>query len=187
MENVTSAQPYTGLLSAGRSMTVTAPASGTAFVSIFRGTLSVESVQLVNGQVFTYGPFNLDVNFKVTTSAGTATLAFQEAISQVPGLNYPATDPSKVLVATGAAAAVALGVTDVILDGVGTTFALTFPAPLGDKEVLRVMAGSAVSVAFSAVVTAPATVIKTVPSTMAAGTGVAWEYNASNTTWYRQY
>lgn len=94
---------------------------------------------------------------------------------------------SKVLVTSGGSLSVAAGTANVILDGVATTFALTFPAPAYDGQTLAVSAGSAVSVAFSAVVTAPATVIKTVPSTLAAGVGIAWKYNISNTTWYRLY
>ena len=76
-------------------------------------------------------------------------------------------------ITSGASATVSSGVTTVILNGVNTTFALTFPAPLGEGQILEVNAAAAVSVAFSGVATAPATTIKTVPSTLAAGVGVA--------------
>ena len=94
---------------------------------------------------------------------------------------------SNQMVTTGGTPTVSVGASSVVLDGAATTFALTFPAPVVDGQVIAVLAGSAISVGFSAVVTAPATVIKTVPSTIAAGVGVAWKYNASNTTWYRLY
>jgi len=94
---------------------------------------------------------------------------------------------SSQFVTSGASATVSSGVDTVILNGVNTTFALTFPAPLGESQLLMVNAAAAVSVAFSGVATAPATTIKTVPSTLAAGVGVAWIYHVADTTWYRLY
>jgi hypothetical protein len=90
-------------------------------------------------------------------------------------------------ITSGASATVSSGVTTVILNGVNTTFALTFPVPLGENQLLEVNAAAAVSVAFSGVATAPATTIKTVPSTLAAGVGAAWIYHVADTTWYRLY
>lgn len=88
---------------------------------------------------------------------------------------------------SGASGTISSGVKTVILDGVNTTFALTFPVPLYDGQVIEVNAAQAVSVAFSAVATSPATGINTVPSTLAAGAGASWEYKLANTTWYRRY
>jgi hypothetical protein len=78
-------------------------------------------------------------------------------------------------------------VDNVILDGVNATFALTLRAPTGDGDILRVQAAAAIGTAFSTVATAPATTIKTTPSTLAAGVGVAWIYHSATTTWYRLY
>jgi hypothetical protein len=88
---------------------------------------------------------------------------------------------------SGASGTVSAGVDTVILNGVNTTFALTFPVPLGEGQQLHVNAAAAVSVAFSGVAAAPATTLKTVPSTLAAGVGVAWVYHVADTTWYRLY
>ena len=88
-------------------------------------------------------------------------------------------------ITSGASATVSVGVDTVFLNGVNTTFALTFPAPIAEGQELRVNATQAVSVAFSAVATAPATTIKTVPATLAAGVGVAWVYHVADTSWYR--
>lgn len=86
---------------------------------------------------------------------------------------------------SGASGTVNNGVDTVILNGVNTTFALTFPAPLGEGQILRVNAAQAVSVAFTTVATAPATTINTTPSTLAAGAGAEWIYHSADTTWYR--
>lgn len=88
---------------------------------------------------------------------------------------------------SGASGTVSSGVDTVILNGVNTTFALTFPVPLGEGQKLFVQAAAAVSVAFTTVATAPATTIKTTPSTLAAGVGVAWIYHVADTTWYRLF
>jgi hypothetical protein len=90
-------------------------------------------------------------------------------------------------ITSGASATVSAGVQTVILNGVNTTFALTFPVPVGEGQVLEVNAAAAVSVAFSTVATAPATTIKTTPGTLAAGVGVAWIYHVADTSWYRLY
>jgi hypothetical protein len=91
------------------------------------------------------------------------------------------------IITSGGSGTVSSGVDLVILNGVNTTFALTFPVPLGEGQLLQVNAAQAVSVAFSAVATAPASTIKTVPSTLAAGVGVAWVYHVADTSWYRLY
>jgi hypothetical protein len=94
---------------------------------------------------------------------------------------------AKSILTSGASATMGAGVELVILNGVNTTFALTLRAPTGEGDVIRVNAAAAVSVAFSTVATAPATTIKTTPSTLAAGVGIAWVYNSADTTWYRLY
>lgn len=94
---------------------------------------------------------------------------------------------SKTVDTSGGSATMGAGANIVILDGVATTFALTLRAPRGDGDIIYVQAATAVSVAFSTVATAPATTIKTTPSTLAAGVGVAWIYHAATTTWYRLY
>lgn len=94
---------------------------------------------------------------------------------------------AKQILTSGGSATQAAGTELVILNGVNTTFALTLRAPTGDGDVIRVNAAAAVSVAFSTVATAPATTIKTTPSTLAAGVGIAWVYNSGDTTWYRIY
>ena len=100
---------------------------------------------------------------------------------------YVGGNTSDQYITSGASATVSSGVDIVILNGVNTTFALTFPVALGEGQTLMVNASAAVSVAFSTVATAPATVIKTTPSTLAAGVGVAWIYHVADTTWYRLY
>jgi hypothetical protein len=102
-------------------------------------------------------------------------------------IGVPGSDPTQVEFTSGAAGSVPPGVSNVILNGVGLTFALTFPAPTVDGQVLRVLFATAVSTAFSAVVTVPAATIKTVPSTQSAGTGISWIYRAADATWYRRY
>jgi hypothetical protein len=91
------------------------------------------------------------------------------------------------IITSGASGTVSSGVDTVILNGVNTTFALTFPVPIGEGQQLKVNAAAAVSVAFTSVATAPATTIKTTPSTLAAGVGVAWVYHVADTSWYRLY
>lgn len=88
---------------------------------------------------------------------------------------------------SGGSGTVTADVEQVFLNGVNTTFALTFPSPQGDGQILKVNATTAVSVAFSTVAAAPATTINTTPATLAAGVGVAWQYRSSDTTWYRIY
>lgn len=96
-----------------------------------------------------------------------------------------AADPQ--FLTSGASGTVSSGRDTAILNGVNTTFALTFPLPLGEGQKLMVNAATAVSVAFTTVATAPATTINTTPSTLAAGVGVAWVYHVADTTWYRLY
>ena len=106
-----------------------------------------------------------------------------------------AQDPSCLEFTSGAAggapSAVASGLgpvrSVVILNGVGTTFALTLPAPLVDGQECHVMFVTAVSVAFSCVIAAPAAAVKGVPSTQAAGTGICFYYHAQDATWYRKW
>lgn len=91
----------------------------------------------------------------------------------------------KQLVTSGASATVSSGVQNVYLNGAATTFTLTFPVPLGDGQELFINATQAISVSLTLTVTAPGTTIKNAPSTLAAGVGIGFQYNLSDTTWYR--
>ncbi len=75
----------------------------------------------------------------------------------------------------------------VILDGVATTFALTFPVAFADGQIVNVLSNTAVSVAFSVTGSGDGSTISHIPATTTAGTGFAWQYRASDTTWYRIY
>jgi hypothetical protein len=92
---------------------------------------------------------------------------------------------AKQIFSTGGSGTASAGVRNVVLNGVNTTFALTFPAPVFDGQELHVNAATAVSVSFTTVATAPATTINTTPSTLAAGVGAAWIYDLASTTWFR--
>jgi hypothetical protein len=74
-----------------------------------------------------------------------------------------------------------------ILDGIATTFALTFPVAFADQQRVRVLVNTAISVAFSIVGSGDGSTINNVPTTIAAGTGLAWQYAAANQNWYRLY
>lgn len=120
---------------------------------------------------------------------GTAAFCDDQGLVYSDGTSWQAVgiaaDPQ--FLTSGASGTVSSGVDTVILNGVNTTFALTFPVPLGEGQRLYVNASAAVSVAFTTVATAPATTIKTTPSTLAAGVGCAWVYHVADTTWYRIY
>jgi hypothetical protein len=76
----------------------------------------------------------------------------------------------------------------VILDGaVPSTLALTFPTAFADGQVVRLLSNVAVSAAFSVVGSGDGSTINGVPATTSATTGYAWQYLASDTTWYRLY
>jgi hypothetical protein len=75
----------------------------------------------------------------------------------------------------------------VVLDGVATTFALTFPTAFADGQLVRVLFNTAISVAFSVVGSGDGSTINNVPATGVAGQGIAWVYYAATTTWYRLY
>ena len=77
--------------------------------------------------------------------------------------------------------------TNTILDGVDTTFALTFPVAFADGQIVAVLSHTAISVAFSVVGSGDGSTINGVPATTSADTGIAWQYLASDTTWYRLY
>lgn len=94
---------------------------------------------------------------------------------------------AKQIVTSGASATVSSGVQNVYLNGVNTTFTLTLPAPIGDGQELYINATTAVSVALTLTPTAPATTVKNAPATLAAGVGIGYQYNSSDTTWYRIY
>src|SRR5690242_5609821 len=57
---------------------------------------------------------------------------------------YVGGNSSFQFITSGASATVSSGVDVVILNGVNTTFALTFPAPLGEGQTLMVNAAAAV-------------------------------------------
>ena len=94
---------------------------------------------------------------------------------------------AKQLVTSGATGTVSSGVQNVYLNGVNTTFTLTFPVPIGDGQELFINATQAVSTALTLTVTAPGTAIKNAPATLAAGVGCGFQYNLADTTWYRIY
>jgi hypothetical protein len=89
---------------------------------------------------------------------------------------------------SGASVTMSAGVKKLILDsGVGATFAVTLPVPLGDGHEVYINAAVAIGTAFNCTYQAPATAIKAAPGTMAAGQGIGYVYRAANTTWYRLY
>jgi hypothetical protein len=92
---------------------------------------------------------------------------------------------AKQFVTSGATSTVGSGVQNVYLNGAATTHTITFPVPIGDGQELFINATQAISVALTLTVTAPGTVIKNAPATMAAGVGIGFQYNLSDTTWYR--
>lgn len=131
-----------------------------------------------------------NVNDSTTITAGTGN-------PPLPGIGQ---DPSCTEFTTGAAGSAPAAtnkrfnqfihptpLSRVILNGVGTSFALTLPAPSSDGEECEVMFATAVSVAFSCVLSAPAVAVKGVPATQAANTGIAFFYHAADATWYRKY
>ncbi len=72
----------------------------------------------------------------------------------------------------------------VILDGVATTFALTFPVAFADGQSVELLSNTAVSVAFSIVGSGDGSTINGIPSTTNAGNAFVWQYYAANTSWY---
>jgi hypothetical protein len=175
-DTATPQQPFTSLLRAGFSLVVTAPAAGFALVSLSRNGAVFQTTQLINGQVGNFGAYPSDVGYRISVSAGAATSTIQEGMTS-------AVDQTTQAAVTGAAVTANPGVATIILDGVGTTFALTFPAPTMDGQKFVVKAATAIT-AFSAVATAPATSIKNVPSSLAAGAAITWQYRAANNSWY---
>lgn len=133
---------------------------------VYTGGGSLELVQ---------GATDLTAVTKVTLTGAVLTGPANNATLAIPGT-------TQVVNTAIGAATVSPDVSDVILDGVSPTFALTFPAPV-DGQVLRVMAATLIQ-NFSTIVTAPGTVIKSPPVALLAGTAVTWKYNAAATTWY---
>lgn len=84
-DTVNPSQAGYGVLVEGSSMTVTAPASGSATVSINRSGTIVHSETISNGTALTLGPYNRDVNYGVTVTAASATITRQDAVLQVVG------------------------------------------------------------------------------------------------------
>ncbi len=89
---------------------------------------------------------------------------------------------------SGASGTVSSGVSYVFLDGVNTTFTLTLPAPI-DGDVLYINAITTVSVSLTLTPTSPATAFNPAspPSTLAAGVGIGYVYDATATKWYRLF
>lgn len=75
----------------------------------------------------------------------------------------------------------------VVLDGVSTTFAVTFPVAFADQQIVEVLFNTAISVAFSVTGSGDGSTVNNVPATASAGMGIAWQYMAAITTWYRLY
>jgi hypothetical protein len=110
----------------------------------------------------------------------------------VTGLGWmlSASSTSTQLIGSSSSAATAPeGFTEgvLILDGIATTFALTFPVAFTNGQKVRLLVNTAISVAFTVVGSGDGSTINNVPATIAAGTGLAWQYSASNTNWYRLY
>lgn len=83
MPTIVPFQPLTGEITVGQSLTITAPPVGNAYVSLLRNGGVIQSAQLRNGQSATYGPYNLDVSFKVIADQGTAKATAQDAFTTV--------------------------------------------------------------------------------------------------------
>jgi hypothetical protein len=97
------------------------------------------------------------------------------------------TDAPAQIFTSGGTGVVLPNTGDVVLNGVATTFALTFPIAGADHQYLRLMFQTAVSVAFSVVGSGDGSTILGAPTTGAANTGICWQYALSTKTWYRQY
>jgi hypothetical protein len=86
MELIGATLPYTGAISAENSITVTAPAIGSATVTLTRGATVIRALTLTNGASQTFGPFNLDTNFRVVAAgSGKASLTYQEGLLDLTG------------------------------------------------------------------------------------------------------
>jgi len=174
-------QPYTNVIEAARSLTVTPGSGASAVVTLSRS--GVPSPQVLSQTITsetTFGPYNLALDVIVTATAGSSTATLQDAPT-------PAASAPQFVTGAAAAATVAPGVTDVILDSInGTAFALTFPVATVDKQALRVLSGSA-STALTVTGSGDGSTIKNAPAAVVSGTCFAWQYRHANTTWYRQY
>ena len=73
-----------------------------------------------------------------------------------------------------------------VLDGVSTTYAVTFPNNPQDGQQFKLMTATALSGGLTCTPPASET-IKACPTTPAANTGFGWQYHLANTTWYRMY
>ncbi len=134
----------------------------------------------------------------LTTRAATAVAAGTHAYCDDAGLVYsdlsiwrkvispPTTNRQSIT--SGASGTVSNGVSYVFLDGVNTTFTLTLPVPV-DGDLLYINALTAVSVSLTLTVTSPATAFNPAspPSTLAAGVGLGYVYDAAATKWKRLY
>ncbi len=134
----------------------------------------------------------------LTTRAATAVGAGTHAYCDDAGLVYSdqsvwrkvATPPtnSRQSLTSGASGTVSAGVSEVFLNGVNTTFTLTLPVPV-DGDELYINATTAVSVSLTLTATSPATAFlpASPPSTLAAGVGIGYVYDAAATKWMRLY
>lgn len=87
-EILSSGLAATGALSAESSITVTAPTVGSSIVTVTRGATAVQSATLTNGASLTFGPYNLDTQFRIVTSgSGKGSLTYQEALLSLTGAN----------------------------------------------------------------------------------------------------
>jgi hypothetical protein len=89
---------------------------------------------------------------------------------------------------TGASGTISSGVSYVFFNGCNTTFTATLPVPV-DGDVLYFNALTAISVSLTLTATSPATAFlpASPPSTLAAGVGLAYVYDATATKWFRLY
>ncbi len=89
---------------------------------------------------------------------------------------------------SGASGTISNGVQYVFFNGCNTTFTATLPVPV-DGDVLYFNALTAISVSLTLTATSPATAFlpASPPSTLAAGVGLAYVYDATATKWFRLY
>ena len=88
MELIGQSLPYTGVLSAENSITVTGANPGTTVVTVTRNGSVVQSSTLTNGAALNFGPYNLDTTFRVTVGgSGKAQLTYQEGLLDLNGAN----------------------------------------------------------------------------------------------------
>ena len=184
----------------GAAINTSGTQSGTQTVTAPTNPRAISGTQLAAGMVALGSTVNAAIAaatdrttlvasdlFFITDSAGANLYRGSVTEMAVALGGYPHTVGAQY-VNSGASVTMTAGVNKLILDsGVGGTFAVTLPAPLGDGDEVYINAAVAIATAFSCTYQSPATAIKAAPTTMAAGQGIGYVYRAANTTWYRLY